>query len=256
MKKDDGIEVGRWVDDLLVARIPGSAWEPNVLRGLAQLRERRGLDRGRRRRVLWVVTGAAMACLPLMAFPVTRAFAQHCMSACVTQSGKLRELFMGKETGSPQAQWRGSTRIEFAAPETRKAAPDFTLNDAAGVPVRLSEFRGKVVLLSFWATWCVPCRTEIPWFMEFQKTYGDRGLVVLGLSLDDDGWKPVKLYIDEMKIDYRVMVADKDIAPLYGGLKSIPVTLIIDKAGRIAVTHVGLCPKDEYEAAINSMLAE
>jgi len=249
MRKDDGLDVGRWVDEHLAARIPGDAWEPNVLRGLAQLRERRGLKRSRGRSGLWVAVGTAAACLPLMAFPVTRALAQHCMSACVTQSGKLRDLFVGQQTAS-------GPRFVFAVPETRKAAPDFTLNDAAGVPVRLSEFRGKVVLLSFWATWCVPCKTEIPWFIEFQKTYGDRGLVVLGVSLDDDGWKPVKPYIDEMKIDYRVMIADREIAPLYGGLKSIPVTLIIDKAGRIAVTHLGLCPKNEYEAAINSMLAE
>lgn len=249
MKKDEEMDVGRWVDDRLAARIPGESWEPNVPRGLAQLRERRGWNRGRGRSLLWVVVGTAAACLPLMAFPVTRAFAQHCMSACASQSSRLREFFLGKETGS-------GPRLVFAAPETRKAAPDFTLNDAAGVPVRLSEFRGKVVLLSFWATWCVPCNTEIPWFIEFQQAYKDRGLVVLGVSLDDDGWKPIKPYIEEMKIDYRVMVADKDIAPLYGGLASIPVTLIIDKAGRIAVTHLGLCPKNEYEAAIDSMLAE
>jgi peroxiredoxin len=177
------------------------------------------------------------------------------MSACAAESSKLREFLMGNEFLI--ARDAGSSpRLVFATPETRKAAPDFTLNDAAGVPVRLSQFRGKVVLLSFWATWCVPCKTEIPWFIEFQQAYRDRGLVVLGVSLDDDGWKPVKPYIDEMKIDYRVMVADKDIAPLYGGLESIPVTLVIDKAGRIAVTHVGLCPKYEYEAAIRSMLAE
>lgn len=249
MKKDDGLDVGRWVDDRLAARIPEDSWEPNVLRGLAQLRERRGLKRGRGSRLIWVAAGTVAACLPLMGLPFTRAFAQHCVSECVTQSTKLRDFFMARETG-PVA------RIVFAAPDTRRAAPDFALDDAAGVPVRLSEFRGKVILLSFWATWCVPCRTEIPWFIEFQQAYKESGLVVLGVSLDDDGWKPVKPYLDEMKIDYRVMVADKDIAPLYGGLESIPVTLIIDKAGRIAVTHVGLCPKDEYETAIHSLLAE
>jgi cytochrome c biogenesis protein CcmG/thiol:disulfide interchange protein DsbE len=247
MKKDDEMDVGRWVDDRLAARISEDSWEPNVLRGLAQFRERRGLNRSRGRSLLWVVAGTAAGCLPLVAFPVTRAFAQHCMSACVTESSRLRELFIGQVPGK-------DTRL--GPPEARKAAPDFTLNDAAGVPVRLSEFRGKVVLLNFWATWCTPCKTEAPWFTEFQKAYGDRGLVVLGVSLDDDGWKAVKPYIDEMKIDYRVMVADKTIAPLYGGLESIPVTLIIDKAGRIAVTHVGLCPRNEYEAAIDSLLAE
>jgi peroxiredoxin len=249
MKKDDEVDVGRWVDDRLASRIPVDSWEPNVLRGLDQLRARRGLERSRRRGLLWVAAATALACLPLMAFPVTRAFAQHCVSACVSESGKLREFLKWNEAGL-------DPRIVFATAETRKAAPDFTLNDAGGVPVKLSEFRGKVVLLSFWATWCVPCRAEVPWFIEFQQAYRDRGLVVLGVSLDDAGWKPVKPYVDEMKINYRVVVADERIAPLYGGLVSLPVTLIIDKAGRIAVTHVGLCPKSEYEAAINAMLAE
>jgi peroxiredoxin len=250
MKNDDEMDAVRWVDDRLAGRIAEGEWEPDVLRGLARLRERRGLESGRRRSLLWVLAGTAAACLPLMAFPVTRTFAQHCVSACVSESGKVRGFLLGKEAGS-------GPRIVFATPETRKAAPDFTLNDSEGVPVRLSEFRGKVVLLNFWATWCVPCRVETPWFVEFSKTYKDRGLVVLGVSLDDDGWKPVKPYIDEMRVNYPVMVAaGSDIASLYGGLASLPVTLIIDKAGRIAVTHLGLCSKSEYEAAIKSMLAE
>jgi peroxiredoxin len=184
-----------------------------------------------------------------MAFPVTRTLAQNCVSACVSESGRLRKFFTGHEKTSGPS-------IVFATPETRRYAPDFTLDDAAGTPVRLSEFRGRVVLLSFWATWCVPCRTEIPWFMGFQERYRNRGLAALGVSLDEDGWKSVKPYIAGMKVNYPVMVANGDIASRYGGLASLPVTLIIDKAGRIAVTHVGLCPKSEYEAAINAMLAE
>jgi peroxiredoxin len=249
MKRDDELDLGRWVDDRLAGRVPDEAWEPNVLRGLAQFQDRRGLHGHRRSSLLWVAAGTAAACLPLMAFPVTRTLAKNCVSACVSQSDKLRGFFTGKDKAT-------GPRIVFATPETRKPAPDFTLNDASGVPVRLSDFRGKVVLLSFWATWCVPCKTEIPWFMEFHETYKDRGLAVLGVSLDDDGWKAVKPYIGEMKVNYPVMVASDDIASLYGGLASIPVTLIIDKAGRIAVTHVGLCPKSEYEAAIDAMLAE
>lgn len=92
--------------------------------------------------------------------------------------------------------------------------------------------------------------------MEFQETYKDRGFAVLGVSLDDNGWKAVRPYIDEMKVNYPVMVASGDIASRYGGLASLPVTLIIDRSGRIAVTHVGLWPKGGYEAAINTMLAE
>jgi peroxiredoxin len=244
MKRDDEMDLGRWVDERLAGRIPDAAWQPDVLRGLAQLRGRKP-----RRRALWVAVGATAVCLPLMAFPVTRTFAENCVSACVSDSGRFREFFTGKEKTS-------SPRLVYAKAEDRTLAPDFTLDDVSGVPVRLSHFRGKVVLLSFWATWCVPCRTETPWFVEFQETFKDRGLAVLGVSLDDDGWKAVKPYIDQMKVDYPVMVASGDIASRYGGLTSLPVTLIIDKSGRIAVTHVGLCPKSEYEAAINAMLAE
>jgi len=249
VERNDERDLGRWVDDRLAGRIPDGEWQPNVLRGLVQFRERRGLDRNRRRSVLWVAVGTAAACLPLMAFPVTRTLAQNCVSACVSQSGRLREFFTGKEKTSAPS-------LVFAKAQDRKVAPDFTFDDASGTPVRLSEFRGKVVLLSFWATWCVPCKTEIPWFMEFQETYKDRGLAVLGVSLDDDGWKSVKPYIARMKVNYPVMIASGDIASRYGGLASLPVTLIIDKSGRIAVTHIGLCPKSEYEAAINALLAE
>jgi peroxiredoxin len=240
MKRDDEMDLGRWVDERLAGRMPDAEWQPNVLRGLAQLRERRSP----RRRFLSVGVGAAAVCLSLMAFPFTRTFAKNCVSACVSESGRFREFFTVRQDTSA------------ARAEDRTPAPDFTLDDATGVPVKLSEFRGKVVLLNFWATWCVPCRTEIPWFVELHETYKDRGLAVLGVSLDDDGWKAVKPYIDKMKIDYPVMVASGDIASRYGGLGSLPMTLIIDKAGRIAVTHIGLRPKSEYEAAINAMLAE
>jgi peroxiredoxin len=243
------MDLGRWVDERLAGRIPDAKWQPDVLRGLAQLRERRGLDRSPRRRFLWVAVGGAAVCLPLMAFPVTRTLAKNCVSACMSESDRFRDFFKGKEPTS-------GPRLTYSRAEYRTPAPDFTLDDASGVPVRLSQFRGKVVLLSFWATWCVPCRTEVPWFVEFHETYKDRGLAVLGVSLDDDGWKAVKPYVDAMKVNYPVMVAGGDIAAQYGGLNSLPVTLIIDKAGRIAVTHVGLCPKSEYEAAISAMLAE
>ena len=245
MKSDNEVDVSRWVDERLAARSPDPEWQPNVLRGLAKLSERRNP----RRRFLWVAAGAAAACLPLMAFPVTRTLAQNCVSACVSESGRLREFFTGKQDTS-------SPRLAYAKAAERTLAPDFTLNDASGVRVKLSQFRGKVVLLSFWATWCVPCRTEIPWFVEFNETYKDRGLAVLGVSLDDDGWNAVRPYIDKMKVGYPVMLASGDIASRYGGLNSLPVTLIIDKSGRIAVTHVGLCARSEYEAAIDTMLAE
>ena len=102
----------------------------------------------------------------------------------------------------------------------------------------------------------MPCRAEVPLFVEFQQEYRDRGFEVLGVSLDEDGWKSVKPYIDARHVNYPVMIGNGDIARAYGGLESVPMTLIIDKSGRIAATHVGLCRKDEYEADIRAVLNE
>jgi cytochrome c biogenesis protein CcmG/thiol:disulfide interchange protein DsbE len=138
----------------------------------------------------------------------------------------------------------------------RKTAPDFTLSDASGNPVKLSDFQGKVVLLNFWATWCGPCKVEIPWFDEFQEQYSDRDFVVLGVSMDEDGWKSVQPYVKEHKIGYRVAVGNDEVAKLYGGVESLPTTMVIDRAGRIASTHEGLCPRKDYEGDIKALLAE
>jgi len=249
MEKNSEGDVGRWVDERLADLRPDSSWQPNPSRGMAQLRVRLNAGSRRRRRWTWAVAAAVVACLPLMAFPVTRAFAQRCVSACVGESSWVRQFLTGK--GSSPAPV-----LAFAKPEDRRMAPDFTLEDASGKPVTLSEFRGKVVLLSFWATWCAPCRIEIPWFNELQKAYGDRDFVVLGVSLDEDGWKSVKPYLNQNRVSYPVMIGNNDIARLYGGLNALPTTLIIDKSGRIAVTHVGLCNRSEYEAAAKGLVAE
>jgi cytochrome c biogenesis protein CcmG/thiol:disulfide interchange protein DsbE len=179
-----------------------------------------------------------------MAFPTTRAFAQRCVSACVSQSTWVHDLFVGSSASSV-----------YVKPDARKMAPDFVLDDASGKPVRLSDFRGKVVLLNFWATWCAPCRIEIPWFIEFEKAEQSRGFATLGVSLDEDGWDAIRPYIEQHKINYRVMAGNNDVAQLYGAA-SLPTTFIIDKSGRIAATHVGLCSKGEYEADIKAVLSE
>jgi cytochrome c biogenesis protein CcmG/thiol:disulfide interchange protein DsbE len=120
--------------------------------------------------------------------------------------------------------------------------------------VRLSQFTGKVVLLNFWATWCPPCRVEIPWFVEFQKKYGDRGLVVLGVSVDDDGWKSVRPFLEEMKVNYRMMLSTGPVADSYGGVDALPTTVMIDRDGRIASKHVRLVNKSDYVADIEALL--
>jgi thiol-disulfide isomerase/thioredoxin len=88
-------------------------------------------------------------------------------------------------------------------------APDFSLTDANGFRVKLSDDRGKVVLLNFWATWCGPCKIEIPWFIEFENIYKNRGFAVLGVSMDDDGWRAVKPFLREKAVNYRVVLGDR-----------------------------------------------
>ena len=136
----------------------------------------------------------------------------------------------------------------------RKKAPDFALKDASGEVVKLSDYRGKVVLLNFWATWCGPCEVEIPWFVDFQREYKDRDFAVLGLSLDEDGWTSVKPFVAREKLNYRVMVTSEEVDQLYGGVEHLPTTFVIDREGRVASSHVGLASKNTYRQEILTLL--
>jgi len=134
-------------------------------------------------------------------------------------------------------------------------APDFTVKDAGGADLKLSAFKGKVVLLNFWATYCVPCRTEIPWFIEFDKTYRDEGLVIIGISMDEE-WSGVKKYVAEKKINYKIGLGNEDLAQKYGGLEALPETYVIDRDGRVTAHHVGLVPKADCEKEIVQTLGK
>jgi peroxiredoxin len=138
----------------------------------------------------------------------------------------------------------------------RKPAPDFTLKDANGASVKLADYKGKVVLLNFWATWCGPCKLEIPWFMEFEQQYKDRDFAVLGVSFDDDGWKSVRPYIQDHKINYRIMIGSDQIGQLYGGIDALPTSFVIDRQGRIAASHTGLVDKRDYQNEILKLLGD
>ena len=136
----------------------------------------------------------------------------------------------------------------------RKTAPDFALKDSEGKNVRLLDYRGKVVLLDFWATWCGPCRIEIPWFTEMEKQKKDQGFAVLGVSMDDDGWKVIKPFMSEMKINYRVLLGNDQVAKDYGGLDALPTTFVIDRQGKIAFVHQGVVSRRDFDDVINDEL--
>ena len=137
-----------------------------------------------------------------------------------------------------------------------KPAPDFVLTDSTGAQVKLSAQKGKVVLLNFWATWCGPCKVEIPWFMSFQQQYKDQNFEVLGVAFDDDGWQMVKPYISEHKINYRIVLGNDDLDKAYGGIESLPTTFIIGRDGRIASQHKGLVSKSTYQEEITRLLKD
>ena len=136
----------------------------------------------------------------------------------------------------------------------RKPAPQFSLKDADGRLVRLSDYRGKVVLLDFWATWCGPCRIEIPWFMELQRKNKDRGFEVLGVAMDDEGWEAVKPFLQELSVNYRIVMGNDATAQAYGGVDALPTTFLIDREGKIAAIHVGLASKRDFEDGVQELL--
>ena len=136
----------------------------------------------------------------------------------------------------------------------RKKAPNFSLKDASGDTVNLADYKGKVVLVNFWATWCGPCKVEIPWFVEFEKNYKDRDFAVLGISMDDDGWKSVRPYIASHKINYRMVIGSEVVSQQFGEIDSLPTSFILDREGRIAANHVGLVDKRDYQNEILKLL--
>ncbi len=133
-------------------------------------------------------------------------------------------------------------------------APDFSLTDITGHPLKLADFHGKVVVLDFWATWCGPCRVEIPGFVELQKRYDTQGFSMIGISMDDDA-PPVVDFYKELQMNYPVAVGNSRMADLYGGLPGLPTTYVIGRDGRIYAKHVGAMDPNVFESEIKALLA-
>jgi thiol-disulfide isomerase/thioredoxin len=142
-------------------------------------------------------------------------------------------------------------------------APDLTLKDLNGNDVSLSDFKGKVVLVNFWATWCEPCRVEIPWLIEMQHKYADRGFVILGIALDDEGKKAVAPFVAKERfdvngqkepMDYKILIGNDDAADKFGGLFGYPTSILISKDGKQVKRITGIISPDEMTKEIESQL--
>ena len=139
-----------------------------------------------------------------------------------------------------------------SALEVGEKAPDFSLRDTNGKQVSLSDFSGKVVILDFFASWCPPCRQEIPDFIALEKAYSDKGFSMVGVALVSA--QDAKDFAGKYGINYPVLIDDGKVSDAYGPIRSIPTTFVLDKSGKIAKLYIGLRPKSVFEADIKELL--
>jgi len=177
--------------------------------------------------------------------------ATSCRMRLVLASGLLLALIGFAATAD-----QPTVRAPLQSASDRKPAPNFALQDASGKTVQLKDYRGKVVLLDFWATWCTGCKKEIPWFSVFQRTYAKKRLSVIGVSLDEGGWRVVKPFLADTEVPYRILLGDDSTAQRFG-ITNLPDTFLIDRQGRVAAVYrAGLVDKDDVESNIRVLLSE
>ena len=137
----------------------------------------------------------------------------------------------------------------------RHRTPDFLLKDSTGHNAKLKNYRGKILVLDFWATWCHGCKEEIPYFTDFQRNYGKKGLAVVGVSLDDDGWRVLNPFLAGTNVGYRIVLGNDATAKRFG-IEYMPDTFLIDRKGRIAAVYNGIVDRNDIDANIRKLLAE
>jgi peroxiredoxin len=236
MAKNDAME-NDWVDAKLAALRREEEWEPDLRAALARFSQKRAEKSWALRRWALAAAVAGAACLFAMFLPSPQVLAHRCLECSV-------------------AVWQSlSGQNNVISELAGQTAPDFMLQNANGKEVRLSELKGKVVLVNFWATWCHGCQQEIPWFIEFEKKYGEQGLTVIGVSMDSDGWKEVRPWIKEKGVNYTVVIGSEELAKKYG-LDGMPLTALVGRDGKIADTHVGVVDRAGTEKKIRELLGE
>ncbi|HZQ23481.1 MAG TPA: TlpA disulfide reductase family protein [Terriglobales bacterium] len=135
-------------------------------------------------------------------------------------------------------------------------APDFELKSLDGKTVHLTDYRGKAVLLNFWATWCEPCKIEMPWFVELQKQYGPEGLQIVGVAMDDAAEQDIAKFAKEMGVNYTVLIGKEAVGQAYGGVQFLPETFFIDRSGKVIDSVFGLKSRSEIEGNVKRALGQ
>ncbi len=151
---------------------------------------------------------------------------------------------------------RRSSPVSQATTTAMKVAPDFSLQSLDGKTVHLSDFRGKAILLNFWATWCEPCKVEMPWIVDLQKKYFPDGLQVVGVAMDDASPEEIAKFTKQMGVNYPVVIGKDEVADSYGGLPFLPTTFYIGRDGRIVDKVLGIKGRGEIEDDIKKALAQ
>jgi len=168
--------------------------------------------------------------------------------------GVIILLFVINNMGSEPEQGPYPPNYVPAAQRSSALAPDFTLPTVDGKQLKLSDYKGKVVIIDFWATWCPPCRKGIPDLIDLKKKYGSKGFEVIGISLDTDTKAQVPGFVKDKGMNYPVVYGNQNVAQLYGGIEAIPTSFVIDKHGKIVATYQGLIPSSTFESHIKKLL--
>lgn len=164
-------------------------------------------------------------------------------------------LFLGKSATNKAKADDGKVTVGF---HEGNAAPDFDLPviDGKGKKMKLSELKGKTVVVDFWATWCDPCKIEIPWLVDLQKKYAAQGLQIVGVAEDDSSEEEISAFTKKMGINYPTLKGTEGVADNYGGLQGLPTTFFLDRSGKVVVREVGLKGQDELERNIKAALQQ
>ena len=196
-----------------------------------------------------VISGTALAVL-LAALVVARSSGRAQNATKPAESSATNQ--------SPDSKPKADSALAPSpAPETPKkgaSAPDFTLTDLRGNKLQLSSLKGKAVVVNFWATWCEPCKIEMPWLVDLQKKYGPQGLQILGVAMDDAEEQAIRDFAQKMGVNYPVLKGTEALADLYGGLDGLPATFFVDRSGKISDEAIGLMSQSLIEDSIKHAL--